>query len=283
MRPQQWVKNLFLFAALIFSGHLAVLHDLFLTTLGFLIFSALSSAIYLFNDTADAEVDARHPIKRKRPVASGELSPGKALTAATLLAAIGMVGGFALHFQFGVVSATYFALNVLYSLRLKEVVILDVMSVAAGFVLRVAGGAVLIQVPMSQWLIICTILLALFLGFSKRRAELSTVDLGDGSTRSVLGHYSHHFLDQMIGVVTATTVMSYTLYTISEETTTKFGTQDLIYTVPFVLYGIFRYLYLVHKKVEGEDPTKTILSDGPLLANLALWIVVAAWIIYRTR
>lgn len=280
MRVQQWVKNLFLFVALVFSGHLVILNDVLRTVLGFLAFSCLSSAVYLFNDVADLENDRNHPVKMRRPLPSGNISKNTLLGMSAVLGIIGLSGGFALGREFGIVLTLYLLINILYSLKLKEVVILDVMAIAAGFVLRVAGGAVLIHVPMSQWLIVCTILLALFLGFSKRRTELVTVPDGSGPTRLVLGHYSPQFLDQMIGVVTATTVMSYALYTISEETVKKFGTQNLIYTVPFVLYGIFRYLYLVHKRTEGEDPTKTILTDGPMLVNILLWVVVVGAIIY---
>lgn len=281
MRLQQWIKNLFLFAALIFSGHLFNASDVLLTVVGFFTFSFLSSAVYIYNDIKDIESDKLHPVKSRRPLPSGVLAPQMAMAAAAVLAIVSVAVGFFLRRDFGIVLAAYLMLNVFYSLKLKNVVILDVMAIAAGFVLRVVGGAVLIQVPTSQWLIICTILLSLFLGFSKRRTELVTLKGETNPTRSVLGYYSPDFLDQMTGIVTATTVMSYALYTISEETVRKFGTTNLIYTVPFVLYGIFRYLYLVHKKTEGDDPTKTIFTDVPLLVNILLWTVVATWIIYR--
>lgn len=280
LRLQQWIKNLFLFAALIFSGHLFVLNDVIVTTIGFLLFSLLSGAAYLYNDITDIKQDRNHPVKALRPLPSGMLSKDVALIAAAVLAGISLLLGFLLNREFGVVLLLYAALNVFYSHKLKDIVILDVMTIAAGFVLRVVGGAALIQVPTSEWLIICSVLLSLFLGFSKRRTELLMVTGESNTTRSVLGHYSPHFLDQMIGIVTASTVMSYALYTISEETVRKFGTQNLIYTVPFVLYGIFRYLYLVHKRTQGEDPTRTLLTDVPLLINLFLWIAVASWIIY---
>ncbi len=181
---------------------------------------------------------------------------------------------------FGITVVLYVVNNVLYSQKLKHYVILDVFSIAGGFVLRVVGGALLIQVPISQWLILCTLLLSLFLGFSKRATELVTVTDGSKHTRSVLGHYSQRFLDQMMGIVTASTVMCYALYTISDQTVEKFGTKDLIYTVPFVLYGIFRYLYLSERRGGGEDPAKTLLGDKSLLLNLFLWIVTASIIIY---
>ncbi len=280
MRPQQWIKNLFLFAALVFSGHLFNSNDFFLTIEGFFFFSILSSAVYLFNDYTDSERDKLHPVKALRPLPAGQLSPATALTVSFLLIVVSLLGGFFLDSDFGIVLTIYLSINVLYSLKIKDIVILDVMTIATGFVLRVAAGAILIHVPASEWLIICTILLSLFLGFSKRRTEL--LELADRAKphRSVLEQYSPQFLDQMIGIVTASTVMAYALYTISEETVRKFGTTHLIYTVPFVLYGIFRYLYLVHKKAEGTDPTKTILTDVPLIINVALWVACASYIIY---
>jgi len=281
MRPQQWIKNLFLFAALVFSGNLFNSGDILLVVSGFLIFSCTASGIYLFNDVTDIEKDKLHPTKSLRPLPSGKLSTATATLASTFLIAFGVVAAFFLTISFGITVLLYAVLNVLYSLKLKDVVILDVMTISAGFVLRVIGGALLINVPTSEWLIICTILLSLFLGFSKRRHEIMVLEGDANSHRAVLEHYSLYFLDQMIGIVTASTVMSYALYTISEETVRKFGTAHLIYTVPFVLYGIFRYLYLVHKKEEGGNPTKLALTDRPLLINIILWIIVASYIIYK--
>lgn len=281
MRPQHWIKNLFLFAALVFSGHLFVAGDVVRILWGFAFFSLAASGVYLFNDLADLERDRLHPEKSRRPLPSGRLSPGSAAAAAAFLGAAALAGAWVLAPAFFAVLLAYVLLNVLYSLRLKRVVILDVMTVAAGFVLRVLGGAVIISVPTSEWLIICTVLLSLFLGFSKRRHELTILESAAGDHRSVLQHYSPVFLDQMIGIVTASTVMSYVLYTISDDTVTKFGTKDLIYTVPFVLYGIFRYLYLVHKRDEGGDPTRLALTDRPLLLNTILWIGAASYIIYQ--
>jgi len=203
-----------------------------------------------------------------------------AIIASAFLLFIGVSVSFQLKFEFGIVLLAYILINIWYTYQLKRVVILDVMTIAAGFVLRVIAGAVLIGVPTSEWLIICTILLSLFLGFSKRRHEIKILENEANTHRSVLQHYSPYFLDQMIGIVTATTVMSYALYTISDETVHKFGTKHLIYTVPFVLYGIFRYLYLVHKKDEGGDPTRLALTDLPLLFNIVLWIITVSIIIY---
>lgn len=281
MRIQQWIKNLFIFSALIFSGNLFYLTDIYLTVSGFILFSFISSGVYLLNDIVDIEKDKLHPIKSVRPLASGKLSPNIALVVAVLLIVLGISVSYLLQPYFALVLLIYLILNVWYSYQLKTFVILDVMTISAGFVLRVVGGAIIIGVPTSEWLIICTILLSLFLGFSKRRHELLILEQHANTHRPVLQHYSPYFLDQMIGIVTATTVMSYALYTISDETIHKFGTKNLIYTVPFVLYGIFRYLYLVHKKEGGGNPTKIMVTDPPLIVNVILWIVIAIIIIYR--
>lgn len=280
MRISHWVKNLFLFAALIFSGHLLQPDYLLTTLLGFFLFSLASSAIYLINDIADIEKDKVHPVKSKRPIASGALSVKAAAIAAALLLIFSLATSFQVETRFGVVTVAYVMINLAYSVYLKKVVIVDVMAVAAGFVLRVVAGAVLINVPASEWLILCTLLLSLFLGFSKRRHELMVLERSAVQHRSVLLHYSPSFLDQMTAIVTASTVMSYALYTISEETVRKFDTHNLIYTIPFVLYGIFRYLYLVHKKEEGGNPTKILLTDIPMIVNVLAWILACVLIIY---
>ena len=280
MRLQQWIKNLFLFAALVFSGHLFRTPDVALVCIGFFFFSFAASGVYIFNDIIDIQQDRLHPIKSKRPLPAGKLSVPVARTASIFLILVGVASSFLLKRDFGIAITSYVVLNVLYSLKLKEVVILDVMTIAAGFVLRVVAGALLIGVPTSEWLIICTILLSLFLGFSKRRHEITILEEQANTHREVLKQYSPYFLDQMISIVTASTVMSYTLYTISDETVKKFNTNLLIYTVPFVLYGIFRYLYLIHKKEEGGNPTKIALTDVPLLVNIILWIATASLIIY---
>ena len=212
---------------------------------------------------------------------SGRLDKATALVSSVILLGIGGVYAFFLNPYFGLIIVAYLLINIMYSFVLKNVVILDVMTIAAGFVLRVVGGAVLINVPTSEWLIICTILLSLFLGFSKRRHELTLLEKNADNHRSVLEQYSPYFLDQLIGIVTASTVMSYALYTMSEETIRKFNTRNLIYTLPFVLYGIFRYLYLVHKGAEGGNPSKLAITDQPLLVNIILWIVCIIYIIYR--
>lgn len=280
MRIQQWVKNLFIFAALIFSGHLFKLYDLWLTAAGFIVLSFASSAVYLFNDVVDSEKDKLHPEKSHRPIPSGKLQPSTAISVFFLFTTLSLICAYLINPYFGMIVLIYILTNIAYSFWLKSLVIIDVMTISFGFVLRVVSGAIIINVPTSEWLIICTILLSLFLGFSKRRSELVLLENTANTHRSVLTKYSPHFLDQMIGIVTASTVMSYALYAISEETILKFGTKYLIYTVPFVLYGIFRYLYLVHKKQEGGNPTHTILTDLPLIINVLFWVLVSSVIIY---
>jgi 4-hydroxybenzoate polyprenyltransferase len=287
LRPEQWTKNVVVFAGLLFGMGdrtlqvpLAEPRALARTVLAFIVFCGLSGIVYLINDVADREADRRHPLKARRPIACGDLSPGVALASAAILAT-GVLGvAFWLGVPFGIVSVAYVALLAAYSKQLKHVVILDVMTLAIGFVLRAVAGAVVIGVPISHWLLVCTILLALFLALSKRRHEL--VLLADAAVehRRILGEYSPYLLDQMIGVVTASTLIAYIFYTISPETQQKFGTQWLGLTIPFPLYGIFRYLYLVHRKEGGGSPTAMLMNDRPLLACVALWAIAVVVIIY---
>jgi len=281
IRPGEWTKNLFVFAGLLFGQRLNDPLAIERAGLAFLIFCALAGVIYLVNDVADRDRDRQHPRKRNRPIASGALGVPVALGAAAVLAACGLSAAWWLGRDFFAVAAGYLLLLVLYSGPLKHVVIIDVLTIAIGFVLRVAAGAVAIGVPISQWLLICTILLALFLGLSKRRHEI--VLLADGAIghRRILEEYSPYLLDQMIGVVTASTLMAYMLYATSHETADRFGTSLLGLTIPFPLYGIFRYLYLVHRKEGGGSPAELLLNDRPLLACVALWAVGVAVIIYR--
>src|SRR4029079_14869925 len=240
-----------------------------------------SGAVYLVNDVADRERDAYQPVKARRPIASGALSPSTALMAAGIRSVVCLVVAFQLKLQFGLVAAGYLALQLLYSGPLKHIVIIDVLAIAIGFVLRVVAGAVVIDVPASHWLLICTILLALFLALSKRRHELVLLADGAGGPRRILQEYSPYLLDQMIGVVTASTLMAYIFYATSPETAEKFGTSLLGLTIPFPLYGIFRYLYLVHQKEGGGSPSEMLLNDRPLLACVGLWGLAVAIIIYR--
>jgi 4-hydroxybenzoate polyprenyltransferase len=279
-RPTQWFKNLFIFAALIFSRNL----DDFskgLSILGaFILFCLLSSGTYLINDLFDLVDDRKHPAKSQRPLASGQLKKSTAIGISTLLLLISLVLSFLLHPHFGFVAVVYLAINLAYSAYLKQVVILDVMLVAFGFVLRAVAGALVIEVEISAWLLICTILIALFLALGKRRHEVTLMADESWEHRRVLGEYSPYFLDQMIAVVTASTLMSYTLYTLSPEVAQKFGDNDLIFTVPFVLYGIFRYLYLVHCQSKGGSPTHVLLTDRPLLLDILLWFAAVWFILY---
>jgi 4-hydroxybenzoate polyprenyltransferase len=281
LRPEQWTKNVVVFAALGFGMQLFDPRALARTVLAFIVFCGLSGVVYLMNDVVDREGDRRHPLKARRPIASGDLSPGAALTAAAIIAAGALGLAFWLGVRFAIVSAVYLALLAAYSKQLKHVVILDVMTLAIGFVLRAVAGAVVINVAISHWLLVCTILLALFLALSKRRHELVLLADGAAEHRRILGEYSPYLLDQMIGVVTASTLIAYIFYTISPETQQKFQTQWLGLTIPFPLYGIFRYLYLVHRKEGGGSPTAMLMNDRPLLVCVALWAIAVVVIIYR--
>lgn len=280
MRPKQWVKNLFLFVGLIFSRNLFDLALLLKVTTGFALFCSAASSIYLFNDIRDFDNDKLHPEKNKRPLPAGQLGLTQAYLTSGSLAATCLVGSCLLDPNFFLIVFLYIAMNTAYSLKIKHMVILDVMCIACGFVLRVLAGTTLAGVSPSDWLVICTITLSLFLGFSKRRHELTLIGAGANNHRTVLSEYSGNFLDQMIAVATASTLMSYALYTVSSETIVKFGTRNLVFTIPFVLYGIFRYLYLIHQKQLGGNPTTAVLTDLPLLLNAVFWLVTVIAIIY---
>jgi 4-hydroxybenzoate polyprenyltransferase len=283
LRPHQWTKNLLVFAGLLFGQRLLDANAFVRSLAAFAIFCALSSAVYLFNDIVDREGDRQHPLKAARPIASGALPVSTALAAAIALAAGGLAAGVQIGAPFGLVAVSYLALQALYSTWLKRIVIIDVLAIAAGFVLRAAAGAVAIDVPMSHWLLVVTVLLALFLALSKRRHEI--VLLADGATnhRAILGDYSPYLLDQMISVVTASTLVAYAFYTISPETEQRFHTGLLGLTLPFPLYGIFRYLYLVHRKDLGGSPSELLLTDRPLLVCVALWALAVTAIIYAPQ
>lgn len=251
----------------------------------FLAFCLASGAVYLFNDLRDLEQDRLHPLKQRRPLASGRLSVGAARAALLVLGPAALGVAWLVGREFLAVLALYLLIQLLYTLVLKRIVILDVFCIAAGFVLRVLGGAVAIHVDVSRWLVICTIMISLFLGLAKRRHELTLAGEDATSHREVLAEYSPYLLDQLISVVTAATVLSYTLYTTAPETVAKFGTGNLILTVPFVLYGVFRYLYLIHMKGGGAAgaggaPENTLLGDRPLLVNIGLWALVVTAVLY---
>jgi len=280
MRPQQWLKNFFIFAPLIFSQNVTDLVLFKKALLAFAIFCLLSGSVYILNDLKDMEEDKLHPLKSKRPIASNKLKRSYAIIAFVVVCVISFLLCLLLNMSFFYIALFYLILQIAYSFRLKHVVILDVFIVAAGFFIRVIAGGLAIEVYISPWLLICTALLALFLAMSKRRHEIIFLEQDAENHRPILKEYSPYLLDQMIAVVTASTVIAYCLYTISEETIAKFGTTRLIFTVPFVLYGIFRYLYLIHQKSEGGTPEVLILKDKPLLLDIFLWIVCASIIIY---
>jgi len=284
LRPAQWVKNLFVLAPLVFAHRLDDLRLLERAGAAFALFCAAASAVYLFNDLRDREQDRLHPLKSRRPIAAGVLPVPVAAGVALVLGGGALAAAFALGQAFALFLAFYVALNVLYSTGLKHVVILDVMSIAAGFVVRVMAGAAAISVEVSNWLLLCGGFLALFLAFAKRRHELVLAASGGSdqlrNQRKVLEQYSVTFLDQMINVVTASTLLSYALYTVAPETAERLGTAHLIWTIPFVLYGIFRFLYLLYQRPSETDPTATILSDWPFVANFALWGAVVVALIY---
>jgi 4-hydroxybenzoate polyprenyltransferase len=281
LRPAQWTKNLVIFAGLLFGKRLFDATAVVEAVSAFAVFCVLSGVVYLVNDIADRESDRVHPLKARRAIASGALPVPVAAGTALALGAVGLAAAYLIGQGFAAVAAAYLLLQILYSGPLKHIVIIDVLTIAIGFVLRAAAGAVAVHVQISHWLLVCTILLALFIGLAKRRHEIVLLAGGATSHRPILGEYSAYLLDQMIGVVTASTLISYVFYTISPETQAKFGTSWLGLTIPFPLYGIFRYLYLVHQREGGGSPADLLLTDRPLLTCVALWALAVALIIYR--
>ena len=281
LRPGQWTKNLVIFAGLLFGRRLFDSEAVLAAVAAFVVFCILSGVVYLVNDVADRETDRLHPLKAHRPIASGALPVRVAIVSAVTLGAIALLAAYRIGWPFTMVAAAYLVLQIAYSGPLKHIVIIDVLTIAIGFVLRAVAGAVAVNVEISHWLLVCTILLALFIALAKRRHEIVLLAAGASGHRPILGEYSAYLLDQMIGVVTASTLIAYVFYTISPETVQKFGTQWLGLTIPFPLYGIFRYLYLVHQREGGGSPADLLLTDRPLLACVALWALAVALIIYR--
>jgi len=279
MRLKQWSKNIFIFGALVFDKKLFVLDHLFRTLAAFAMFCLLSSVVYIINDVGDIEKDRQHPAKRNRPLASGRLKPSVAMGAAAGILVVLLPLAFALDVGFGLIALAYLVNNVLYTFWLKDVVIIDVLSVAGGFVLRVGAGVAVIPTErFSPWIYVCMTLLALFLGFGKRRHELALLTADANNHRRVLDDYSLPFLDEMMGVVTASTVMAYAIYTFSAEGLPS--NHSMMLTVPFVLYAIFRYLYLIHVRGEGGAPEEILLSDRPFLLDVTLWGVLVVVLLY---
>jgi 4-hydroxybenzoate polyprenyltransferase len=283
MRPEQWLKNGFVLAPIVFSGLIGDPDAWLRTLLAVAAFCAASSAVYLVNDVIDREADRSHPIKQNRPIASGDVSVTTALVVAVLLLTAAAVVSVWLGGWFPAVLAAYVSLVLLYSVLLKRAVFLDVLVVAAGFVLRVVGGAVAINVPVSRWILVVTYLLALYLALGKRRSELVLLGREAGTHRVVLGHYTLPMVDQAISVVLGATVVAYALYTVAPETVAKVGSEGMLATVPIVLYGLFRYLYLLHRHELGGSPTRALLTDRPLLVCVVVWLAVAAAVINASR
>jgi 4-hydroxybenzoate polyprenyltransferase len=288
LRPTQWTKNLVLFAALLFSPAKVVLESplVFLHVLqGFFAFCLLSGGVYAFNDLIDLPGDRLHPRKQGRPLPSGRVSPAMAGIIAGLLPLIGVGWAFLLDSYFGWIATAYWLTNIVYTLGLKHAVILDVLLLSAGFVYRAVGGVALIrsflpEVYLSYWLILCAFLLSLFLALAKRRNEIATLGAAAAAHRASLAHYNLAFIDQMLATLTAATMVSYSLYTISDDTFQHYGTRDLFWTLPFVVYGLFRYLYLIYYKSEGGDPSSLLVRDKPTLINVTLWAAASAAIVY---
>jgi 4-hydroxybenzoate polyprenyltransferase len=280
LRPGQWTKNLLIFAGLLFGKRLFDAGAVADALLAFAVFCGLSGVVYLINDIADRETDRSHPLKSQRPIASGAVSVGTAAVAAAVIGAASLGTATLLGWRFAAVAAGYVALQALYSGPLKHIVIIDVLTLSIGFVLRAVAGAVAVDVEISHWLLVCTILLALFIALAKRRHEIVLLAGDAAAHRPILGEYSPYLLDQMIAVVTASTLIAYIFYTVSPETQQKFGTAWLGLTIPFPLYGIFRYLYLVHRREGGGSPADLLLTDRPLLLCVALWAIAVAAIIY---
>ena len=279
-RPTQWLKNGIVMAALVFAGELSDTAKLERAILAMLLFCLLSSAVYAFNDLIDREKDRQHPLKKDRPLASGRLPTAPAVLLSLVFMGVGLMSAWWLDGYFMIAAVCFLVLNVFYSLFLKDVVIVDAMSIALGFVIRAYAGALVIGVPASKWLLINTLLLALFLSFGKRRHEL--ILLADSATahRKILSRYSPYLLDQLIGVTTASVVVMYMLYSFSPEVSEKLGTQNLFLTIPFVVYGIFRYLYLIHKEEKGGSPTKVLITDRPILLTVCLWLLTVMVVLY---
>jgi 4-hydroxybenzoate polyprenyltransferase len=283
LRPEQWLKNGFVLAPIVFSG---LIHDpdAWLRGLAAVAaFCAASSAVYLINDLLDREADRAHPVKQNRPIAAGDVSATEALAAAAVLVTLALAISVWLNGWFPLVVIAYVALAFLYSAVLKRVVFLDVLVVAAGFVLRVVGGAVAIDVPVSRWILLVAYLLALYLALGKRRSELALLGDDAGEHRAVLGHYTLPMVEGAISVVLGATVVAYALYTVAPDTVAKVGSEGLMATVPIVLYGLFRYLYLLHRHELGGSPTRVLLTDRPLLVCVVFWLAVAAAVINAGR
>ena len=278
MRPLQWSKNSLVFAALLFDKRVFQWDALWHTLAAAMVFSAVSSAIYLVNDVRDVEQDRLHPKKRFRPIASGEVSPGQAMRVAVALLTVGLITAVAVRLEFAIVIVAYIALMLAYSYGLKRMVILDVFAIAAGFVLRAVGGAVAIDVPASPWLYVCTALGALFIGFGKRRNEIVTLEAAAGQHRANLEDYNLPMLDQIIAIVSAAMLIAYSLYTFDAANVPS--SHAMMLTIPYVAYGLFRYLYLIYRRGEGGSPEVLLIKDPGLISCIVGWVATSLIILY---
>ena len=288
IRPAHWSKNLVVFAAVLFSPAKVVLANpqvLLAAAEGFLAFCLVSGSVYALNDVLDLSADRHHPQKKNRPLPSGRISVAAAVLIAVAFAAAGLAWAFLISTRFGVIVAAYLVTNLVYSAGLKRMVILDVLLLSAGFVYRAIGGVAIVEkflpdIYLSYWLILCAFLLSLFLALAKRRREIALLGDAAAAHRASLADYSLQMIDQVIAALTAATLVSYSLYTISDDTLAHYGTRDLFWTIPFVVYGLFRYLYLIYNRSEGGDPAGLLLRDRPTLVNVMLWVLVTAVIVY---
>jgi 4-hydroxybenzoate polyprenyltransferase len=283
LRPRQWVKNLILFAGVIFAEQLLDVALLLRALSGFAVFCMLSSAVYCLNDIADLAADRMHPQKRSRPLASGAISKGSVATMGAVLLVGGLAGAYLLAPTFALVAVLYLVNNIAYSFGLKRLPIVDVIAIATGFVLRAVGSVEVLArdaVLISPWLLLCTFFLALFIGAGKRRAELALLADDASEHRVALAGYSVPFLDRILSTAMTTAIISYAIYTLAPSTQSKFNTHQLVYTVPFVVYGLLRYMYIVYEKERGGNPTEAILHDVPLRIAVLLWVSTVCYVLY---
>ena len=275
MRPKHWVKNIFVFPALLFAAELTNMESVLKSLAAFGLFSLAASSVYLLNDVVDYESDRKHPVKKYRAIASGQISKSFAILLSSLLSISSLILAFELNMKLAIVVFVYLVNNLLYSFKLKHTAIIDILMIAFGFVLRAVGGAYAIEVPISSWFLVIIFLLTLFMAIMKRRQEFVVISKNGGQKRKVLKHYSIKMLDQMANIVLPAVLVSYVFYTLN-----TFYTENFIFTIPLVVYGIFRYLYLVHKKDLGESPTEVLLKDVPMAATVIIWGVMSAFLIY---
>ncbi|MCK9210764.1 MAG: decaprenyl-phosphate phosphoribosyltransferase [Ignavibacteriaceae bacterium] len=281
IRVPQWIKNFFVFIPLVYSRNLFHTDYLIKSLTAFFIFCLLSSVVYVINDIIDAEADRHHPLKKMRPIASGKISNANGITIAIILLALGLLLSIYTNSMFKIFAVLYLVINIFYSFKLKHLVLLDIFSIAAGFMIRVTAGALIISVEISSWLILTTMFLSLFLAVMKRRSELVVVGDEQSSTRKVLEFYSTNFIDQMATIAAASVIISYALYTVSLRTVTVFQTEHLIYTTPFVVFGIFRYMYLVINHNKGENTTEIMVTDISMIMNILLYSLTTIVIVYK--